>query len=362
MKLKNCTVQELAEIGNEKRIFCFGASFMPQEICEEYGEYGFEDKFDYFVDNSPQKQGTVYRLQGKEIQVLSVNELISAITDNDLILITSKYYVEIYEQLEQVPELEEVSCYVWPAIAPAYKSDRDFFRKIKAIEKEGAQIPRKIHYFWMGGNPIPALEQKCIDSWKRVCPDYEIVLWNEDNYDVAKCPYMKQAYESKKWGFVPDYARLDVIYRYGGIYLDTDVEVIKRFDPLLNLEGFVGFESKGLVAFGQGFGAKKGNRMIRAMRDRYEDLRFRLDNGECDLTASTFIQTETLQRFGLEKNNQVQVLDDLAILPKECFCPDNNLIPHVTANTFSIHHFSGSWTSEKNKIMLEKMRAFNQWM
>ena len=114
MKLKNCTVQELAEIGNEKRIFCFGASFMPQEICEEYGEYGFEDKFDYFVDNSPQKQGTVYRLQGKEIQVLSVNELISAITDNDLILITSKYYVEIYEQLEQVPELEEVSCYVWP--------------------------------------------------------------------------------------------------------------------------------------------------------------------------------------------------------------------------------------------------------
>lgn len=360
MKLKNCTIQELSNLGKENSIFCFGASMMPLEICEEYKEYHFEEKFDFFVDNAPEKNGTMYRLLEKEIPILSVEEMLSKITDDDVILITSKYYIEIYEQLEQIPELKSVACYVWPAIAPQYPSDRKLFNKMEAIQKKEQQIPKKIHYFWFGKNPIPLLEQKCIDSWKRVCPDYEIILWNEDNYDVSQNLYMKQAYEVGKWGFVPDYARLDIIYQHGGIYLDTDVEVLKAFDKLLYLPGFMGFESKKLVAIGLGFGAKKGCELIKKLRDDYNNRSFIKEDGSYDLTASPFLQTEVLKKCGLKMNNCLQVLEDVAILPAECFSPDNNQIPHITDNTFSIHHFSGSWTSNENKKLLEKMRIFAQ--
>lgn len=360
MKLKNCTVQELARIGETRRIFCFGASRMPQEICEEYGEYHFEAKFQFFVDNASEKSGTTYTLQGRNIPILSVNEMLENITKEDIVLITSRFYVEIYEQLASISKLDHLECYVWPAVAPQYKSDQKLMTKIKSIAKEESQIPKKLHYFWFGGNPIPPLEQKCIESWKRACPDYEIILWNEDNYDVYKNHYMKQAYEAGKWGFVPDYARLDVIYKYGGIYLDTDVEVLKSLDPLLGLNGFAGFESKSLVALGLGFGAKKGNPIIKILRDDYSRREFKQEDGNYDLTASPFIQTKVLQQLGLKLDNRMQTLEDFTILPAECFSPDNNQIPHITENTFSIHHFSGSWTSDENKKLLEKMRDFAQ--
>ena len=104
-------------------------------------------------------------------------------------------------------------------------------------------IPKKIHYCWVGGNSKPPLVKKCIQSWKKYCPDYEIIEWNESNYDISKNIYMKQAYEAKKWAFVTDYMRLDIIYEHGGIYLDTDVELIKNIDDLLSNEAFAGIES-----------------------------------------------------------------------------------------------------------------------
>lgn len=333
---------------------------MPQEICEEYSEYHFEEKFDYFVDNSSKKIGTIYVLYGKEIPILSVRELLQNITMEDVVLITSKYYVEIYEQLEKFSELKNVTCYVWPAVAPQYPSDSELSDKIIAIQKEKQQIPKKIHYFWFGKNPIPPLEQKCIDSWKRICPDYEIVLWNEDNYDISKNFYMKQAYEAGKWGFASDYARLDIVYQYGGIYLDTDVEILRPLDRLLYLSGFMGFESKSLVAMGLGFGAVKECGLIKKLRDDYDMRSFKREDGSYDLTACPFLQTEVLKKCGLKMNNCLQVIEDVAILPAECFSPDNNQIPHITDNTFSIHHFSGSWTSNENKKLLEKMRIFAQ--
>lgn len=360
MKLRSGTIQELSKLGETNRIYCFGASLMPKEMCEEYGEYHFETKIHAFVDNAPEKSGTLYELKGKMIPILSVREMLAGITNEDILLITSKYYVDIYEQLEQISKLEQIACYIWPMIAPQYKSDTNLLNKIRLMGEEEEQIPKKIHYFWFGKNPIPSLEQKCIESWKRNCPDYELILWNEDNYDVTKNLYMKQAYEAGKWGFVPDYARLDVIYQYGGIYLDTDVEVLKSFDPLLKLKGFAGFESKELVALGLGFGAKKGNLILKILKDSYKEILFRRRDGSYDLTASPFIQTKVLQEHGLKLNNRMQVLEDLTVLPAECFSPDNNMIPHITENTFSIHHFSGSWTSGGNKKLLERMRRFGQ--
>ena len=343
----------------ERVIYCFGASLMPQEICEEYEELHLEQKVKVFVDNDIQKINTKYFLAGKEIPIISIEEMLGKISEKDMVLITSKYYVEILEQLNSFSQLEYIDCYIWPAIAPQYKSDSSLKEKIKN-NITTTTIPKKIHYFWFGKGKIPELHQRCIDSWYRICPDYEIIRWDESNYDITKNQYMEEAYQSKKWGFVPDYARLDIIYEYGGIYLDTDVEVIRPFDELLYLDGFAGFESKNLVALGLGFGAKPKNQCLKKLLDDYKNQSFfNLDNS-LNLTPSPILQTKVLKKMGLELNNKFQVIEDLAILPAECLSPDNNMIPHITENTFSIHHFAGSWTSEHQQRFLDNVRKFSK--
>ena len=123
-------------------------------------------------------------------------------------------------------------------------------------------IPKVIHYCWFGKGEMPKLAKKCIRSWKKYCPDYEIICWNEDNFDLSQNRYMREAYEAGKWAFVSDFARLKIIYENGGIYLDTDVEIIKPIDDLTVNRGFMGFDEKGIVATGLGFGAEKGNEII----------------------------------------------------------------------------------------------------
>ena len=213
-------------------------------------------------------------------------------------------------------------------------------------------IPKKIHYCWVGGNPLPDSALKCIKSWKKHCPDYEIVEWNESNYDFTSVPYMKEAYEAKKWGFVPDYARLDIIYQHGGIYLDTDVEIVRSFDPLLSLLGFAGFQDGSLVALGLGFGAEAGNPVIKELMNGYADLHFISAVGEPDLTPSPKLNTEVLTaRCGLAANGEYQQLDGMTVFPPEYFCPksfDDGTL-RKTKNTYSIHHFDASWFSDESR-------------
>lgn len=211
-------------------------------------------------------------------------------------------------------------------------------------------IPKKIHYCWIGGNPLPKSAQKCIASWKKYCPDYEIIEWNESNYDFTKNQYMKEALEAKKWGFVPDFARLDIIYQHGGIYLDTDVEIIKSFDTLLENRGFAGFESKEYVNFGQGFGSEAGNPVIKELMDSYDDLRFLNEDGSLNMIASPALNTEALLKCGLEIKNEKQILDNcFTVYPIDFFCPKSFVdgIIRITDNTYSIHHFDASWLSKE---------------
>ncbi len=208
-------------------------------------------------------------------------------------------------------------------------------------------IPKKIHYCWLGGKALPPLATKCLTSWKKYCPDYEIIFWNESNYDFTKHPYMKQALDAKKWGFVPDYARLDIIYQHGGIYLDTDVEVVKKLDELLKYDFYAGFESEGVVALGLGFGAEKEHPLLKKMMDDYDNYSLVKSNGELDLTPSPVIQTKFLQQLGLRNDNgNSQFLDDgVVIFPAQYFCPRNGWFNRykISSNTYSIHHYAASW-------------------
>ena len=220
-------------------------------------------------------------------------------------------------------------------------------------------IPKKIHYCWLGDAKKPELAEKCIASWKKFCPDYEIIEWNESNLDISSFPlYTRQAYEAKKWGFVPDYIRLWLVYKYGGIYFDTDVEVVKSFDDLLDKPAFFGFESNN-VGLGIGFGGESGNPLLLAMMQDYENRAFVNPDGSLDLTPSPAINSETLKRYGVALNNTYQEIPGVAIFyPKEYFCPADYYTGEVqmTENTYSIHRYMASWMSKSQQRVDAKKR------
>lgn len=224
-------------------------------------------------------------------------------------------------------------------------------------------IPKIIHYCWFGGKPLNKLGKKCLKSWKKYCPDYEIKEWNESNYDITKNTYMHQAYENKKYGFVPDYARLDIIYNYGGIYLDTDVELIKPIDDLLELEAFAGVENNSeYVALGLGFGACKENSTIKALRDHYDKLLFIKDE-KLDLTPAPKINTDVLKNMGYVFSEEVTNSCSMTIFPSEYFCPIDMKTGklNTTKNTYSIHHYAASWCDKGSKIRGKIYRFVNRF-
>mgnify|MGYP000034678456 CR=1 FL=1 len=229
--------------------------------------------------------------------------------------------------------------------------------EIEKVVSKVKVIPKKIHYCWFGGNPLPENAKKYIATWKKYCPDYEIIEWNEKNFDVNQNKYCKEAYEAKKWAFVSDYARFWILYKYGGIYFDTDVEVIKSLDDIIQNGPFMGCEQDGnnkngataiAVAPGLGLGVNPGLGLYKEILDLYDTLHFK--NGDGSLNKKTVVHytTEILIRHGLQNINTIQKCADIYIYPKEYFSPkdpDTGKIK-ITENTYTIHHFDGSWLSK----------------
>ena len=212
-------------------------------------------------------------------------------------------------------------------------------------------IPKVIHYFWFGNNKMPSITEKCIKSWKKYCPDYEIICWNEETFDITQNRYVREAYEAGKWAFVSDFARLKILYEHGGIYLDTDVELIRSLDPLLEYSGFMGFDEKGIVATGLGFGAEAQNKIVGELLSDYDDLAFLLPDGSFDLTPCPDRNTVALKRLGMDTDNTDQTFMGTRFLPSEYLCPMDYYTGQktITRNTYSIHHYCASWTSEVTK-------------
>ena len=220
-------------------------------------------------------------------------------------------------------------------------------------------IPKVINYCWFGGKEKPKDVIKCINSWKKFCPDYEIIEWNEQNYDINKNEYTKKTYESKKWAFLTDYVRLDVIYENGGIYLDTDVELIKSLDDLLDCEGYMGMEQEGTVNTGQGFGAIKNHPFVKENKEYYEKHEVFDEKGNFNKVICVKITTDLLKEHGLVRRNIFQRIYGMNIYPIDFFCPKimgTNII-RTTKNTYSIHHFGATWKS--NNIILRKLGYYS---
>lgn len=209
-------------------------------------------------------------------------------------------------------------------------------------------IPKIIHYCWFGRGPLPELAQKCIASWKKYLPDYEIKEWNEDNFDVNIIPYTAEAYKAKKYAFVSDYARFWILYRYGGIYFDTDVEVIRPIDDIIERGNFMGFETDPkpqLKADASEASVAPGLGLIKKMLDFYEGRHFEFVPGGIGQLTIVHIATEVLRKAGLKQQQGIQQVDDMWIYPAEYFCPINLKTGriHVKPNTRTIHHYAGTW-------------------
>lgn len=227
-------------------------------------------------------------------------------------------------------------------------------------------INKKIHYIWMGNGEKSELIQQCIDSWKKFLPDYEIIEWNETNFDVCSIQYVKEAYENKKWAHVSDYIRLYALSEFGGIYFDTDIQVLKSLDDLLNAGAFIGFESKDYLGTGI-IGAEKNHPWINQLLAYYQEKSFYKKDGTLDLAPNVVNITEqTVRDYHLKLNNSYQELkNNLRIYPKEYFCPANyeddarKKLNRITANSYTIHHYDGSWLTNfgKFKVFVKRTLA-----
>lgn len=222
-------------------------------------------------------------------------------------------------------------------------------------------IEKKIHYCWFGRGEKPKKAKKCIESWKKYCPDYEIIEWNEDNFDIAAYPYAAYCYENKKYAFLSDFVRLIAVYENGGIYFDTDVELLRSPDEMLTYEAFFGFETEAFVATGLGFGAQKGHETVKAMLELYLNLQPD-KNGSYPIIVCPQLNTRALVSLGLEPNGQRQNVAGAEILPADFLNPYDDPTGRLvkTKNTLSVHWYSKSWMSKKSVLRSKITQPFHR--
>ncbi len=212
-------------------------------------------------------------------------------------------------------------------------------------------IPKIIHYCWFGPKPIPQVESRCIESWKKKFPDFEFILWNEQNFDIKSTSYTEQAYMNKKYAFVSDYVRVKVLFEYGGLYLDTDEEILSGFDKILDTnKNFMGFVTRKFLGCGV-MGFYKQHPLMKELLDYYNTHPFLDKNGNIDNIANTTILTDFLVLQGLKMDGTYQEINDMIIYNRDVFYPKklSDTEFRMGEDTVAIHYGSSSWMSERQK-------------
>lgn len=361
MKLYNATMEKFIQHIADKDVYIYGLGEYFQRFKEWEVYKRIHGSVAGFIDNG--KVGADFSIFDKIYMIKSTNFLKSI--DSGIVLICStKQLDSMYQTLCEEQLSDDIECYVLPLIWAVSngKDNEDIKKKLKAPDLDRLKIEKKIHCCWFSGETKPEGYQKCIDSWKRVCPDYEIVEWNSNNYDCEKNRFVRQAHEKKKWAFISDYARLDVLYQYGGIYLDMDVELLKPMDPLLQFDAFFSFDMQNHIDLGSGFGSIKGNPFLQELMEMYRDKDF------CDKEGNPriwkYVQPEYIrevfQRKGIRMDGSMQMVDGMLILPrsyqspKDCFLLERFV---ETEDTISVHHYNSEWCG-KEFLERRKEKAF----
>lgn len=356
MRLKNLSLPAFLKYVCKKDLICLGAGKLLQKlftVCPTV-------KIKAVMDNSEKKQSSGISYQGEKFNVYPVSYLPVLIINpsQSVILITASVAgggMSIYEQMKSMNLPDEVECFFINFIMADSASIPTVGEKLNFRLTEKPLIPSTIHYCWFGGGEIPDWQKELIHGWKKKNPRFEIVRWDESNYDVRQNKYIAKAYDEKKWAFVSDFARKDIVCRYGGIYLDVDVEVIKSLDDLLYQQGFFGVQPDRRVASGLGFGGMPGLDVIQEMRDVYleEDFLYTDDMG---MKVAPDYETEILMGHGYIRNGNLQQVNGLTIYPAEVL---SGTLPYsdqsfITENTYTVHHYAGSWTEWQRQLRQKK--------
>lgn len=364
MKYRICSFELLFKENNNYPIILFGAGAIGQVVAPELlMQHDIFDKIDCYIDNDSSKWNTTIDVKNKQIEVKSP-EYLKQCDENTIIIINISRYAQVIEQLEQMECTRKMTTVIMPMLLI-----ENFCKEVSIgtpIKTNSPVIPKKIHYIWLGRKEIPYNLRKCIETWEEKCPDYEIIRWDEDNYDFSKRPYMKQAYECGAYGFVPDYARLDILYNEGGFYFDTDVVMKKSLDELRYQEAFCGVEKWQILNFGGGSGAVKGHPMIKKFLDAREKILFLDENGKQNRNTCGFYDTQTALAEGYQINGKTQKIQGMNIYAYDYFHPYDYMsgITNETENTVSIHQFNGGWMDEamkeQNRLAIAKYQEIYQ--
>ncbi|MBQ8575671.1 MAG: glycosyl transferase [Clostridia bacterium] len=219
-------------------------------------------------------------------------------------------------------------------------------------------MKKTIHYCWFGRGEKPKLVKKCIESWKKNLPDYRLVEWNEDNFDISKNQFVAEAYSDRNFAFVSDYVRAFVLYNYGGIYLDTDVEVLGSFDRFLDDKVFLGFEEGNFVGTCV-MGVEKGHELMKSYLNHYESMTYFNEDGTKYTDTNVVLLTKLLDERGLVRNNEFQTVGDISIYPRTFFSPYDyiNGISYISDDSVAIHHFAQLWLPRNVRLKTDAKRA-----
>lgn len=358
MELKNCSFDNFIRYikEKEKSIICYGAGMLPLYIEPLLSQYDLLRNIYLFVDSNREKEGKTVAFQEKNIKIAGPECLRTLVAEKYVILITAEKYREILDKLDYYVDLSLWECYVYPLL------NLSLFKGMasgKIVYGEKNYIPKVIHYIWFGKNDkkgVSKLEHisiaqkielysRCIKSWKKYCPDYEIIEWNEENYDIHKNKYIEQAYKRKKWAYVSDYARLDILYRYGGIYMDTDVELLRGIDDLLSTKAFLCFGEWPVPNSGAGMGCVKGHPIVKELMETRENIDFIQKDGSNDIYTNSNYEMRTLMRHGFRMNFEYQTKDGMTLYPPDVIAPISvtGRDSFITERSIGIHYCNNSW-------------------
>lgn len=335
-----------------KKIFGFGCGIQGGRVAYYLKSWGLDNNTIAFIDNDKDKIGKKIEYLGCSYDIVSLEAAIKWIKQNNafettIILVTSFYHKEIYNQIDREYPNYCINCMSMNEISSEQFKVSSYDCVVKSYKQQ--VIPKNIHYVWLGGEKPDSV--KCnIENWHKMCPGYEITEWNECNYDITQNKYIEEAYGLAKWAFVSDYMRLDIIFKHGGIYLDTDIKIVGNVDDLLYQEAFGCCDASLTFNSGSGFGARANHPIIKKMRDYYDNISFLNVDGSIDARSCNSHQLIVLSELEYKNNDLLQSIGNMNIYPMSFqganYCTREY---KIQKGTYWIHYGNMSWFSKNTK-------------
>lgn len=348
VRFENCDLRAFCQQVDKKQIVLFGAGqALIAWIAKVLVDSGIDKQVQYIVDNGTDR--TSIMVGNRSIPIFHPKKLKDE-KEVCVVITNVNYMLEMYQQLVDMELDDTISVYVMHFIMAVSCGEKvPDLENLLHIDNRPQKIEKTINTFWFSNEPVPENYKRCIDSWYKYCPDFEIKIWNRDSYDCEQNSFMRKALSCNKWAFVSDYARVDVLYRNGGIYMDMDVEVVKKLDPLLGNDAFFSFDMHNDIGL-EVFGTKKKNPLLKNIMDKYKAAEF-VPEKMVELAQPRFIRS-IVREFGVCLDGNMQCIEGMIFAPRSYFNPQDAVVFEYAAmdeKTYTIHRSNMAWTDQTKK-------------